>query len=199
MITINMDMRLLEFEEKLTPAAISAMIQKDCQPFLSAIGNEPIRNMLYRGMTGPRVPIQKKQVHLSSRKPMTTNNEIHGLINDYFTRQFGEPFRNALFASGDRGHALGYGNKVLSIFPIGEFTFVWSPEMSDMYDVTWPRPGGFSNVTPSQEMVDVTLEAYDYTNKSFKSALRSGHEIMIRCNNYYAVQPAVVAEWKDMQ
>jgi hypothetical protein len=189
-------MLLFEFENNLTSQDVYAIIQKDCQPFLEAIGNKPKSNILYRGMTGPSAPIQKKQVHLDSRKPMTTNNEIHDLINDYFTRQFGEPFRNALFTSGDRDQALGYGNKVLSIFPIGNFTFVWSPRMIDMYDVTWPRPGGFSNVTPSQEAVDYTLEAYDYTNKSFTSAIHSGNEIMIRCNEYYAVTQTVVEEWK---
>jgi len=190
-------MLLFEFENNLTSQDVYAIIQKDCQSFLEAIGNKPKSNMLYRGVAiYAAKPIQKKQVHLTSRKPMTTNNEIHHLINDYFTRQFGEPFRNALFVSGDHTQASGYGNTVLSIFPIGDFTFVWSPGVNDMYDVTWPRPGGFSNVTPSQEAVDYTLEPYKYTNKSFTAAIHSGNEIMIRCNEYYAVTQTVVEEWK---
>ena len=136
----------------------------------------------------PGHPIQRKEVRLTNRTPHATDELRHERFNDFFSRKFGYPFRNSVFATGDSMDAAVYGNGIHVIFPIGDFDFLWSPYVRDMtYDLKWEPIGGFSHVPPSQDLVDKTLNNVEYQVTDFKGAIISGKEIMIRCKEYYAV------------
>ena len=173
---------------------ILKLIKKDCKPFLNLINNQINEYKLYRGLEAASHPesITKKQIRLNDRRPMSSAQEKHDRYNHYFEEVFGAPFRNALFASGDRAMAQFYGYPFV-VFPIGEFEFIWSPDVNDMaLDIQWPSVGGFVNVPPSQEVVDDKLEFAGYRkNIDLAQAIKSGNEIMIRGKEYYAVRTAV--------
>ena len=193
-------MRYYELTEK-TEIHIDAMhimqtISKNCKPFLKLIGSQVTTYPLYRGMEAASHPesITKKQVRLDNRRPMSSAQIKHDRYNLYFQEVFGAPFRNALFASGDRKMAQFYGYPFV-VFPIGEFEFIWSPDVNDMaLDIQWPQAGGWINVPPSQEAVDDKLEFAGYRDRDLPQAIKSGNEIMIRCKEYYAVRTAVFQE-----
>lgn len=174
--------------ERLIP-----MIEKNCQPFLESIGQDVDTYKLFRGMrTVVGTAIQRKQVRLDKRDPAQTEEPTHRKINNFFTKEFGAPFRNAVFATGNSIEASVYGNAVHVIYPIGDFTFLWSPVVKDQtYDLKWHYLGGFSNVPPTQKLVDQTLRDVEYTMNDMKKAILSKSEIMIRCKEYYAVDMRV--------
>jgi len=189
-------MRLTEIQLPTDRAAIVELIQRDCQPFLGKIGGKMGEYTLHRGMAHSRTPLVKKQVRLDDRNALSTSAVKHERYNNYFEDEFGVPFRNALFASGNKDQAAFYGD-VFTVFPIGEFDWLWSPNIEDLaLDITWPRVGGFDNVPPSQEHVDSELSRAGYDmNSNIKGAIESGNEIMIRCKEYYA---SSIHVWNDL-
>ncbi|CAG7580755.1 MAG: hypothetical protein SLAVMIC_00545 [uncultured marine phage] len=61
-------------------------------------------------------------------------------VNDYFDQSFIKyfdfyPRSNGAFCTGSRRMADGYGTPYL-VFPIGEYKYIWSQQVSDLYDYT---------------------------------------------------------------
>ena len=177
-------MKLKEFDEKRTP---QEAIKQDCQPYLQSV-TDPLR--LFRGMAYEgKMSLLRKQIRLNDRKPKAMNDEIHNVINDYFTREFGEPFRNALFVISNSNLASSFGI-VYNIFPIGEFTYLWSPKVEDLnYNIL----NGALETSPGKSKEDLIdelhhqLSKYHYRTHGLNDALDFKHEIMIRCKEYYAL------------
>jgi len=144
--------------------------------------------MIFRGMEKEHKPFLKKKVRLDNRNPMSSAQIKHERYNNFFEEMFGEPFRNSLFVTGDYGQASHYGN-IYMVVPIGHFDWMWSPDINDLaLDIPWPSVGGHINVPPSQDTVDTILGNANYTiNSNLGGAIQSGNEIMIRCDEYYAI------------
>ncbi len=170
---------------------ILKLIKKDCKPFLQRIGNKIGSYKLYRGMgfAENKDTIVRKSVRLGDRRPMSTAQSKHDRYNKFFVTMFGEPFRNALFVSGDEDMAKYYGEPYV-IFPIGDFDWVWSTAINDIaMDIRWPDVNGWVNMPPDQITVDEKLGSLNYTiNSNFIGAIKSGNEIMIRGKEYYATK-----------
>ena len=179
---------------------ILTAIEKDCQPFLNRIGKDIGNYPMFRGMEFHKNAdnLIRKKVHLDDRTPMSSAKIKHDRYNAWFEDIFGEPFRNALFVSGGRDVARSYGEPFV-VFPIGHFDWVWSTQVGDMaIDIRWPNMGGFINVPPNQEVVNSTLDNLDYNlNHDLKGAIKSSNEIMIRCEEYYAVKYKAFRELTD--
>ena len=168
------------------------LIRRDCQYFLSQV-DHPFS--LYRGMFGSTQKFIKKAVRLDSRRPQEMDVQHHDTINNYFTEAFGEPFRNALFATGDSDASNYFGSNYF-IFPIGKFTFLWSWEiddlnfhMHDLLDELFKNRNSPIPPTPEQKAEGLVkaLRNVDYETDDFQKAVKSGNEIMIRCKEYYAM------------
>ena len=178
---------------------ILSIIKKNCGPFLTAINNQITDYPLYRGAkwNQPALlfePLIRKTARLDDRRPKDTNKLKHARINDYFIRTFDEPFRNSVHVTGDEHQASFYG-RVFMMFPIGEFTFLWSPHIIDIaFDIKWPAVGNFANVPPTQEVVDDVIGNLDYHTVDLITAIKSKVEIMIRCEEYYIILPSTFNE-----
>jgi len=94
-------------------------VKRDCRPFLQQAHGLKV----YRGINSGEHFLHKK-ARLGDRIPKDTSPRQHREFNHQFLTQFGENFRNGIFASGDDGIASNYGD-VYSIYPIGEFKFLW--------------------------------------------------------------------------
>jgi hypothetical protein len=61
---------------------------------------------------------------------------IHDRINKFFVDKFGQPFRNAMFATSDHDTAFEYAfggmetGETYVVFPVGDFDFIWSKRVS---------------------------------------------------------------------
>ena len=157
-------------------------IRYDCRPFLKKLGNEHVR-LLYRG-SHHRLPSYhniKKFIPRKHRMPSDMNKRDHDMFNKSFYKKFGwKPRSEGVFCTGNEATASGYGDAYI-FFPIGDFEFLWSPKIRDLYDhVHTRKPIG------SILLKDFFKEAVGkYINSGLVTAITSGHEIMVRCNSYY--------------
>jgi len=187
--------------EEIQVKEMVSKIQQDCQPFL----NEANGRLIYRGLGTSTEPFMKKSVRLKDRKPKDVPILLHKTINSFFKKKFGAEFRNAMFCSGDIHFADFYG-KIYAIFPIGDFKFVWSTHVDDLF-MAWdeydPSQSAdflqYTDETQTQEIKDsikMFLKTYKntYKNNNLEHAIISNNEIMIRCENYYAVKLKIVED-----
>jgi len=155
------------------------LIGKNCKPFLKEINYDIFNYSLFRGLNSEENFIQSR-VRLSDRKPRDTDINVHNAINKYFVEKFGEPFRNALFATGDVSVAVEYGD-VYFIFPVGDFTFCWSTEIEDLLPIS-------EELEDDIEEILNTLKNGNYSNTNLLKAINSDNEIMIRSQSVYCIK-----------
>jgi len=171
------------------------LILKNCQPFLKAIGNDPVKYALYRGMKSGHEKYVKKTVR-KNRKSLSTLKKIHDILNDAFYKEFGIKARSeCLFAVGDSITAEDYGT-VHYIFPIGKFKFYWSPKVRDLFNEIADNKIS-SKVPESKVMAFAKKTVKTYQKTDLKKAIKSRHEIMIDCKKYYAVKKYRPEEEED--
>ena len=186
------EVRALErMQQELIPSL--DLIKRECQPFLQQWGQQPLIRGVKRGATN----FIKKEVHLEDRVPKDTPRRLHTQFNKAFVNEFGLPFRNAMFASGDHAIAKDYGLPY-TVFPIGDFKFIWSKEVDDLY-------GQWQRVEPHRQHDDPESDEYwewrlsraekRFTEQSVKKyqttelnkAISSRHEIMLWVDSYYGI------------
>jgi hypothetical protein len=160
------------------------MVKSDCKPFLREM--KKAGQFLYRGYDNveystTEVVYYKKKVR-SDRKPRDMYQNVHNKMDKLFDEKFGWKARsNGIFCTGDRTTALGYGTAFM-VFPIGNFKFIWSPEVEDLW--RWVR-GHISSRKGKSTVPDLEGISETYTNKDFPKAIKSGNEIIINCKEYY--------------
>jgi len=187
-------MRLFEFDNPVqTPEMIAAIIKRNCQPFLQATNN--LKFPLYRGIDG----IDSEEVLIKAkcpvnRKPTDSDRLMHDIADSWFQSKFGIKFRsNSVFCIGSDTLAANYGPTYFMI-PIGNFDFCYSKQVWDMYD-------HFDDAEPwyylktKEDRAEATLRFYERLASSdyrcntsiadFQKGIKSRHEMMIHCRNYY--------------
>ena len=171
-----------EFDMSDDLVNITLSIKQNCKPYLRE-NYSPILDLpLYRGVKTNKA-VFKRDVRLENRKPLDNREVVHQGLNDVFKERFGEEFRNSLFATGDITEASNYGN-VYYIFPIGEFSYLWSPDVYDIYG-EWLEME-LENARPIEFINNMRKKEWKHNTELLK-AIRSGREIMIRCKSYYGV------------
>lgn len=109
-------------------------ILKDCQPFIKEMMKDGEQNFLYSGR-GIKMDLWFEGKIRSDRVPKDTNPELHSDLNDFFQKKFGYPVRSSsMFTTVNKHMAQNYGNgNAYIIFPKGNYKYVWSPEIRDLY------------------------------------------------------------------
>jgi len=154
-------------------------IKLHCQPFLNEI-EDPFS--LLRGLRPTHEWAVNKPVRLDGRKPMSTPLWLHNELNDVFKQEFGAPFRDSIFCTGDASQAKVYG-MVFCVFPIGTYEYLWSPEVRDLYQRFDFFRGKGHNQKDFVNQLDLKL----YKTNGLNDAIARGHEIMVRTKNYYGL------------
>ena len=174
------------------------MIIRDCKPFLEqSYGTD---YLMYRGVQGLHkegirnelggVMYGKKTVRFD-RAPLSSLKPDHEAINAWFRENFNVSARSAaMFVFGEKA-----GNRILSsygtpciVFPIGEFQYIWSPNVRDLY-ITLNIPSHVrdeANPNALKDFIFKELDEVGYTNEDINRALKSTSEIMVVCKSYYA-------------
>jgi hypothetical protein len=174
-------------------------IVADCMPYLSEIQKDPVTYKLFRGMSVPKLTDERKPYVVpvrKNRRPLHTNIHIHNTVDDYFYKQFGTPFRSSsIFCfGGTGGPANGYSEPTNSheikgvclIFPIGKINWLYSPHVQDMFiDIPHDATPNFAHKwVKSQQYQGRTKKV---SKGNLTEAIRSGNEIMVECDNFYAI------------
>jgi hypothetical protein len=134
----------------------------------------------------------------TDRKPKDTNRILHDMVDDLFEKKFGwRPRSQGIFTSSHRGMVAGYGN-TFSVWPIGDYKFVWSDETRDMFN--WMRAtlklsdGEMHNASKvmkamqdsgNQNKIKKLIDSFQDTNLG--AAWKSGNEVVFGCKQYYLV------------
>ena len=171
-----------------------ALIKRDCQPYLSQV-SDPMK--LRRGVSRTTQKIDpdgtpvfnKKKAHLDNRYPRGSYMSVHhDIVNEYFTKTFGFPFRNGVMAIGDQIKASEFGTDV-AIFPIGEFKFLWSPRVRDLNNAISDWSLNF-NIRDSKNIIN-KMKKVGYRTTDLQKAIDSKNEIMIWAEEYYTLDNTV--------
>jgi hypothetical protein len=170
-------------EELLT---VKELIERDCKPFLDeskrtffltrGIGDGPAEENSIIGLSGKHMMYFHKQVR-TDRKPTGSSQLLHQTADAYFEETFGVKSRsNSMFTFSENGGSSIYDNLCV-VFPIGNFKFVWSPDVRDMF------ASAYGNTS---DQIRQWLERSNYQDDDFVGALKSYCEIMVTCGSYYA-------------
>lgn len=171
-----------------SPDTLVDMIRRDCQPYLERCGGHAVWRGIanatksnYSELTidgGEDTQFWDRRYVRKNRKPLHTSPEKSKEIDDAMEKIFGwRPRSEGLFVSGDE-ITFVYGKSNL-IFPIGQFSYVWSPYIVDMWNSTHSRQF-------TQNILDFVKKSR-YQNTHLEDAINSHHEIVIKCESYYAI------------
>lgn len=166
-------------------------IYNKCQPFLkewiNSFKNKKLK-IWYSGRIGKGNVFTGKI--RTDRKPMNTSNKYHIPLNKYFKDTYGIEYRsNSIFVTGDYNDANDYGQgSPFLIFPIGNYNYLWSPNIDDLYMHTGVI---FSKPLDSKKSL---LSSYIH-NKDMNKAILSDNEIMLNGTEYIGARSSI---WNDI-
>jgi len=172
------------------------MLEKDCQKFIKETGG-----FLFRATDRRLGDVIKKMKQREDRRPLNTKKYIHALADTAFQKSFGWKARtDALFTSTHPSQTRGYGSNMYLVFPIGNYKYIWSDEISDFFI----KQSGMESVkqrvypyTAKLDQDDMDSLMPEYTDKNLKKAWadRESREVMLNCpNGYYYVNTLMIGE-----
>jgi hypothetical protein len=155
-------------DEKFSNDTYKVLLQlkKDCQQFLKESDGQP----LFRGSRSARK--FKKYETLDYRSPTNSLNLDMILFNAYVERQWDIKnirSHNSLFTTGSAEHAAYYG-QVYLVFPCDGYEYIWSKEVTDLYD-TWALRHIADDEEGDEDEINTAIE--DLTIKMSKAGLLS--------------------------
>ena len=148
-------------------------IEKDCKPYMKFLKSIKYSHFLIRDDSGRYDSFIKKKVR-KDRRPSDSTMTDHKKMDEWLLNRFGWKARSeALFCYGAGIRDLSTFDYM--VFPIGNFKFVWSPDIRD----AWNYGGidSYSKHTISEWYDD----ARTYTDKDLNSSVKSQSEIMVKC------------------
>jgi len=168
--------------EVLQVMKVIVTIGQECRPYLNQVSN-PLG--LFRGVDGGGKAI-KKRIRLDDREPQGMSRRTQSKVNRAFTDKFGAPFRNSMLCTGDENEAEAFGN-LYSVFPIGDFKFLWSPEIYDLNNILWNIEEEQGDVIELDDIIKIVNDG-NYKTSDLEDAINSRNEIMIRGQGYYGIE-----------
>ena len=193
----------MEFLREEDDFDFAEFLHRECQPYIEAAKGA---GLAMRGISqaGPvinsfntpsgRYPTQIHYMKVrKDRKSLSTPEVYHHAIEGWMKDKFGISGRKgSVFVVGERSQAAlaDYGSEYI-VIPRGEFRFVWSQKVVDLYDTMLMEFGvafknGNEKMAPPSDVVEY-MDDLDYRDDDFPGALASGNEIMIECDAYYAI------------
>jgi len=175
--------------ENNTLDEVVEILKTKCKPFVSAFKAQSPVDLLYRGIKNPKNGLYSILNVRKDRKPLSTPESVTKILDAEFLKYFGIKARTqTLFCTGLDGYAKEYG-ALYSIFPIGDFDLIWSPEIIDLFVTLPDNP----EKLPPDEIIDLidVKNNYKRGKNQLKKAIASGYEIMVVCDSYLAVKMGI--------
>ncbi len=186
---------------------LSDYVKTYCKPYLAAnpdhVSTPLFRGVKYGGNEAMVVPVDQ------NRPPKHSSVYIQDGFDEALKERGFKSLRgNSIFCTGDEDEAEGYGD-VYRVYPIGAFTFTWSPEVKDLisYSNIIYRTFGLkdangnpftslnrdANAAQAQEAGGIVgdfgkiVDSLDYRDTDLVAAIRSKNEITISCQKVLMV------------
>lgn len=193
-------MKLFELhnQEKVDEAV--ELIKRDCSFYLKHAPYLNSRIQMWRGISYLAVPFSKQKAK-KWRLPLHTPQKLHDSLNNFFVEKFGWPARSGTFVSWDIDTAASYGD-LYAIFPIGEFKYVWSPDVVDLYENLTDYLDDTEDA-PTLDEIDARLKNYSWKDSGLSSMIPTYdmNELVIDATEYYAMSKSMVnaIAWSTVQ
>ena len=152
-------------------------ILKNCQPFIKEWGGIPTPgHSIYRGSPYSKWP-QFLCGTNANRESIGMGKWTQQKIDNFFQTKYGHRFRSehVVFGTGNKNHAAEFGS-VFVIFPVGEFSYLWSPDIDDM-NYALHNYGG--------DVDELFKNVNFYHNKKINQI--KTHEVMINVKDFYMI------------
>lgn len=172
-------------------------IEKNCRPYITLLQQTKYK-ILVRGYNDPIADIKEFKHNIQYRVPRNTPQNIHDRLNEKFESVFGWKIRNGVFCFGidfdnNIKYNLGYGDNYF-FFPQGEFEFVYSRNVFDLYEY-FNEIGG----TIEDKLKNIKFESNDFdlaTHIPVDSDY--SNEISLKVNDYYLVNMNLREQVKEL-
>jgi len=154
------------------------------------------------------VGIKKYAARKTERSPKDIPIWVHNYLNDLYVKRFGWPVRSGVFCYNSN-KIYTYG-KPKWLFPIGEYKYLWSPHIKDLFHVfvDWkmeyikfyrkqgvdPNKISIKN-DDIREWASLIVTELPYHNNHFGKA-GDENEISIWCDEYYLVDVLDRRDWQ---
>jgi hypothetical protein len=175
-------MKLFELQEE----SLENLLIRDCAKFIKELPILSDKKQLWRGIEKQKYALRNKP-H-PKRRPLDTPIEVHKKLNVYFEQKFGWPARQGLFCTASKGFAHQYGDgMVVAVFPIGDYKYVWSPDVSDIYGLYLDMDEFLEPKNIKWEEVKKQLDEAEWKNSQMIELFNvsEGIEISFKCDEFY--------------
>ena len=178
-------------------------LESKCGPFLGELkrsGSFPV----FRG-TQTKQPTNIKNLYhkitRKDRRPKDTPSDTQKSLDELFYEYFEiEPRKNGVFTTKNYGVASGYsdihrdGSEIF--FPIGEYKYIWSEQVDDLYsaleDIADEFPEELDRFSIGETDIDIFRDLIStYEMDSIELAERQ--EITFLCDEYYLIDANYLA------
>jgi hypothetical protein len=202
---------IFEFKQEIDFQGQWATIAPEVQQALAIMNSNGCK--LYRGISGDK-PKSFVSSPREDRKPRDGIPFVQEIVDEWLKNHGFTALRsNSLFVTSDLGESRVYG-KPYMIFPVDGFTYTWFRGMKDFSYSLYsnrlgiPVPRLFPGITAGKlstitlqdfidrgmtksdiiACIDKYMEIANPSNSNIEEAMFKGHEIMISCSRYYAVE-----------
>jgi hypothetical protein len=200
-----MNMRFKQFINEGDSATFDLeKFKKDCAPFLSELKGQRGNLILYHG-TGDSINNFEIRKFRERTDPKDMPNQVHRMLNDYFTATYGAPIRNWMFLTGSPHQAEDYGG-LTAIFPIGDFQYLGSTDrefhdLTELHTRIWYREKQKKNVNGTEALSlkeilektgqllinDIKSSKWYFNEQLTQQLLPCENEIMFKCDSFYII------------
>ena len=179
-------MRLDNFiNEEINVVQYLPYIKKKCSMAIKTMISS--KSFMLRGLDESKELVRKKV--RQDRRPKDSWAEYSEFLDKELKEKFGwKPRSEGLFVTSKYMTASSYGN-VYIIFPIGNFKYVWNKEVEDNLKLLGSRwaDGPKPNAGLVEPRIEKAIMNNDFIDNNINAALRKGHEIMIKCDEYFGI------------
>lgn len=177
-------------------------LKKNCAQFIK--DTKGIDLTMCRYVKNPVVGMHKFTPRVD-RKPMDTPQWMHDYLDSLFLKKFGWKARSeGVFAVAVKNDKVGYFGSYYPMFPVGDYHYVWSPKVTDLYTTISDEVNDFDvrdwrHLTEFPEenkrfkaAIDKLMRTYKDNNlKAYLNSQPPEREIMIKCEAYYLVETSL--------
>jgi hypothetical protein len=159
-----------------------SFIRKNCKPFLKSVGYK--NHKMFRGTDGGDAAEMFIGTPRKKRLPSDMDRGDQKLFDKAFYKVFGwHPRSEGLFVTGNYSSANRYG-PIYQIFPIGNFKFIYSKDVEDLYEEYNDDFSGYKKEIDDDRPAFIKKH---YTDQYLKQGIKAGVEITLLCEKYLAI------------
>ena len=185
---INKEIVIDASKDKIPPEEVAYLLIRDCKPIIKELRKLKNKIIPLKGLNNVYYNYAKCKSQLDYRPPLDMWGWHHDIFNDVFEGLFGWKVRNGVltYMCPSNKHTTGYGDNDYIFLPIGDYDYVYSTDISDLFSEV---EDGYMNVEDEDELRGL-IEHGDFTDDNLNYFDRDDHikgrsEISWGCKEYY--------------